>query len=1278
MDATSSLENSASNPLPRSGLGSVGFQGLLWTQFFTALNDNIFRWLVIGIGKDHAEQAGYPASMVLMAGTVGFVAPYLLLAAPAGFFADRFPKRSVILACKVAEIFIMMLGIGVFMLGGLPPLWALGLLMAAVALMGAQSALFSPARAGCIPEVLAPEYLSKANGFFGLATVSATVLGTGIGSMLADLTQPKGMTNVWYSALVLIGVAIIGTATAVVIPRITAGNAKRTFPWDAPVQTWRDLQTLWSYGALLRVALGIAFFYGIGALAQLNIDQLATEGGGLTESAKTPLLLALIFGVCVGMVLAGMLSGDNVELGLLPLGSFGIAATSMLLFTVPQTIFVPGTPWTVGATWACILLFVLGSCSGLFCVPLEAFMQHRSPRESRGSILAAGNFLTFSTILAASVLYMLLRLPLFDGQLQAMPTVEELTPAEIRQVDEVMQHFNSMRNEGSNRAQLTGFLDQITSPQAKDYAFRRLLWSELQTREAAGESFTKNEYAQSFPGREAQIQAVFQAMHPPLCAAQTVFLICGLLTIPVLIYILWLIPQSTVRFFFWLLQTCLYRVKVFGRENLPKEGGALLVANHISWLDGFMICLASSRPIRLVAWSGNLKSGWLKWIADKFGVIPIDPTRPKAIVSSLRVAREALQNGDLVCIFPEGGITRTGQVQGFRPGLLRILDGANVPVVPIYLDELWGSIFSFAGGKFFWKRPKRWPYPVSVFFGKPLHTTDLHAIRQAVVDLGAQAVTQRSNRVEILSRSFIRSCKRQGNRSKVADSMGSNLSGRDLLLRTLVLRRLLRRHTLQPSEQFVGLLLPPTVPGFVANMALTLDKRIAVNLNYTVSSDVLNQCIEMAGIKHVITSRKFMDKMNFKLNAEVVYLEDFKDKPTLSDKIVAALHTYVLPASLVETTLGLGSVKPDDVLTIIFTSGSTGTPKGVMLTYANVVSNVSAIEQVVQLRSTDTLIGILPFFHSFGYTVTMWTVATLNVKGAYHFSPLDARQVGKLCKEHNGTIFLATPTFLRTYLRRCEKEDLESLDVVVAGAEKLPADLIASFDEKFGVRPVEGYGTTELSPLVSVNVPPSRSIDNFQVDRKEGSVGRTVPGVAAKIVNLDTGEPCTAGQAGMLWISGPNVMKGYLNQPEKTAEVLHDGWYQTGDVAYIDDDGFIFITGRESRFSKIGGEMVPHIRIEEEVNRILAIAGSEGDGMFAAVTALPDEKRGERLVVLHTKTELSPSEINKQLSEAGLPNLFLPGNDSYVEVEQLPLLGTGKLDLHGIKTLAKERLGAVD
>ncbi len=506
--------------------------------------------------------------------------------------------------------------------------------------------------------------------------------------------------------------------------------------------------------------------------------------------------------------------------------------------------------------------------------------------------------------------------------------------------------------------------------------------------------------------------------------------------------------------------------------------------------------LASSRPVRVLAFAGNFQNIWLRRVADLFGVILISP-RPKSIVAALKTARQALLNGELVCVFPEGAITRSGQMQAFRPGLMKILEGTGAPVVPVYLDELWGSIFSFHGGKFFWKRPQRWPYPISIFFGRPVaNPADVHRVRQAVQELGATAVEQRTSRTCGLARSFVRTCKKRKRGSKIADSLGNELSGGVLLTRSLILRRLLQRHVLADDEQFVGLLVPPSVAGVIANTACALARRVPVNLNYTVTSEVINECIRQAGIRHVITSRQFMEKVKLEVEAELVYLEDFRNKARFWDKLACSLAAYGVPAPWLERSLGVHQVAGDDLATVIFTSGSTGVPKGVMLTQTNIGSNVQAIEQIIQLRRSDVLVGVLPFFHSFGYTVCLWAVMCLDVKGVYHFNPLEAKQVGKLTKKHGGTVFLATPTFLRTYLRRCDKDELETLDAIVAGAEKLPRELCEAFEAKFGVRPVEGYGTTELSPLVSANIPPRRSPSGTADDWKEGTVGRPAPGVS--------------------------------------------------------------------------------------------------------------------------------------------------------------------------------------
>lgn len=1139
------------------------FLGLLATQFLGAANDNILRWLVIGIGKQFVAPEN--ENFILAMGGALFVLPYVLLAAPAGYLADRYSKRRVIVLCKAVEIVIMILAVLAIKLGSIP------LMFIVVAAMGAQSALFGPSKLGSIPEMLHESKISSANGVLELVTVIAVTLGMIGGNVLTEAMGVRGQERWWLSAIVLVGVASAGLVASLAIKRLAAANPQRTFPWDAVSQTWRDVKDLASDRAMLHVALGVMFFWSLAMLAQLNIDQFAFQGGATKQTQVVPLLLALVIGVGLGSVLAGVWSGGRVELGILPLGASGLAFSAVMLYFVEGELYDPSEHWTVSYVGALSLLFLLGTCSGLFNIPLAAYVQRYSPPKTRGSILAAVNFLTFSGMLVSSLLYWM-----------SGPRVLGLS-------------------------------------------------------------------------------------------ARQVFLICGIVTLPVLIYIVCLIPQASIRFLAWLVTHTAYKVRVYQRHNLPESGAALLAPNHISWVDGLFLIAISPRPIRMIITGDLVTNRWTRGLARIMGAIPIRRRRPKDTRSAIETAREALKNGELVCIFPEGGISRSGQLQEFRSSTLELLRGTSAAVVPVYLDELWGSIFSFRGGRLFSKWPTLRARPVSIWFGEKIERPQsIHAVRQAVQDLGAEAVAGRKGRMMVLPRLMLRKCRKAMFRFKIADSSKMQLTGGTLLMRSLIARRLLQREVFSPEEKYVGILLPPSVGAVVTNAAVTLAGKVSANLNYTVTSDVLNACIRNAGIRHVLTSKMVMDKLDLDIDAEVILLEDLREKISFGDKLSGALLTYLTPMPILERILGIHKLTGDDELTVIFTSGSTGEPKGVVLTNHNVGSNVEAVDQVIHLRSDDTLMGILPFFHSFGFMVTLWTVLGLDVRCVYHFTPLDAKQVGKLAKQWGVNVLLSTPTFLRSYLRRCQPEDFEKLEIVVAGAEKLPIELCDAFEKKFGVRPVEGYGATELSPLVSVNVPPKRSQTN-EIDCKEGTVGRPVPGVTTKTVDPDTFADLPLGTAGMLLVKGPNVMKGYLGRPEKTAEVVRDGWYVTGDIAKIDTQGFIHITGRQSRFSKIGGEMVPHINIEEAIQKL--VQGEDEEDVLAVVTAVPDAKKGERLIVVHRQMGHTPQQICDHLVQQGMPNLWIPSQDSFLEVDVLPLLGTGKLDLKGLQQVAMNHFG---
>ena len=518
---------------------------------------------------------------------------------------------------------------------------------------------------------------------------------------------------------------------------------------------------------------------------------------------------------------------------------------------------------------------------------------------------------------------------------------------------------------------------------------------------------------------------------------------------------------------------------------------------------------------------------------------------------------------------------------------------------------------------------------------------------------------------------MIRACRSHPYMLKLADSTGKELNGIDTLVNTMVVRRLLRK-ILDPAEQHVGLLFPGSVYGTIVNAAITMDRRVAVNLNYTFSAETLNYCIKKAEIKHVITTRRFLERFpDLKLDAELVVLEDRVKQVSLLDKLCGWFEAKVMPLSLLEWKLGLTKIRQDDPITIIFTSGSTGTPKGVCLSHRNIAANTEGFKEHLKLVENDRILGILPFFHSFGYATNIWIGLVGPYGVVYHFNPLDPKKVGEMARKYAPSILTSTATFQRNYLRRCPKEDFEKVGAVICGAEKVPLNLIEEWKAKYDTTLIEGYGTTELSPVVSTNVNAARRSD-YADWLRVGTVGRPLPGVEVRVVDLDDGTILPPNTPGMLQVKGDNVMLGYYKEPEKTAEVLKDGWYTTGDVAKVDEDGFIWITGRESRMSKIGGEMVPHILIEEMIDRIVREKLPDDDGgVLVAVVGLPDEKKGEKVVVLHRPLPITPDEICKKMQAEGLPNLWIPLPQHFYPAESIPVLGTGKLDLRGIKEMAK-------
>ncbi len=743
----------------------------------------------------------------------------------------------------------------------------------------------------------------------------------------------------------------------------------------------------------------------------------------------------------------------------------------------------------------------------------------------------------------------------------------------------------------------------------------------------------------------------------------------ALLTAAGTAWALWLLPEALLRLCLVLLTHTFYRTKVIGRANVPETGGALLVPNHVSFVDGLFLISTIDRPVRFLVDSGYFYNPLLRPFVKALGAIPISSAGgPRVVMRALKDAGKRLDEGELVCIFPEGQLTRTGLTNPFRRGMTRIAKGRAAPIVPVHLDRLWGSIFSREGGRYVTKIPHRIPYRVTVSFGDPVASgTPLFEVRRAVLELGEHAWESRKADRPTLARSFLAAARRRPLALAFADAESPSVSRIQAAAGAVALARALGPRW--AGQETVGVLLPPSVAGALVNFAAALAGRAVVNLNYTAGSAGMTSAARQAGLRTVVTSRRFLEKAKIEPPAgvETIWIEDVARAIGFVSRISSFCLAAFAPAGVVRNACGArGRGSVDDVVTVIFSSGSTGEPKGVMLTQFNVDANVEGVAQAMRVESSDRLLGILPLFHSFGY-MALWFAATHGIGVVFHPNPLDAPAVGELVQRYRVTLLLATPTFLSIYLRRCTPGQFGSLRIVLAGAEKLSDRLAAAFEERFGVRPLEGYGTTECAPAVAVNAPDFRSPGFFQVGSRRGTVGQPLPGVSVRIVDPDDFAPLPPDAPGLLLVRGPNVMRGYLGRDDLTAAAIKDGWYVTGDIAALDEDGFLRITDRLSRFSKIGGEMVPHGRVEEALHE----AAGANEPTFA-VCGVADAKKGERLAVLTTLPVAKLRAVLDRLATMGLPNLYLPKKDAFIAVEKLPLLGTGKLDLRAVKRIATE------
>lgn len=709
-------------------------------------------------------------------------------------------------------------------------------------------------------------------------------------------------------------------------------------------------------------------------------------------------------------------------------------------------------------------------------------------------------------------------------------------------------------------------------------------------------------------------------------------------------------------------------IQVLHKERIP-QSGTLVVPGRLNL--ELALQLEKIFAGRRVTWLVEEKASYdaaLQAHLQKSGSGAMFSAGDAAPAAAGAQLKPFLADGGVIIFVPGRATTRKATPCHIPASHLKTMCAFELPILPVAIDCPRESSLSIV---------RKSSLPAAVFsIGQPLapEGASVAVFQQALLEASEEAYGSRQIFNGSLGMALLAGLKKHGSKNRIIDgSDDTELPFGKILAAALAFSQSIRKET---DKLRVAVVLPPGKAGLIANLAVIFAGKVPVNLNFTAGHDAINSCIRQSDIDRFITADPFVRKISsfpWPPNRDLIFIE--RVLPTLKKKMVTwGILSKLLPTAVLGARLGLGKRSGDDEATLLFTSGSSGEPKGVVLSHRNVLANVCQFGTRLDLPKDSSILGCLPLFHSFGCTVTLWFPVIEGVNLVTYPSPLETKRLAELVALHQVKVLLATPTFLRGYMKRIEPAQLSSLKLVVTGAEKLPQTLANAFEEKFGIRPQEGYGLTETSPATNVNLPdPEPQAGTVALtSSRNGSVGQMLPGIAIKITDPATDLDVPINQQGIIWLKGSNVFKGYLGNPAKSAEVLTpDGWFRTGDVGRVDEEGFLYIEGRISRFSKIAGEMVPHETVEAAINKVLGL-DSESERRIA-VMGVPDEQKGEAILLLSTiagpALEQECIDLRYKLLDEGVSSLWCPKR--IISVSEIPVLASGKLDIKSCETLAR-------